>query len=143
MNRAFVLRVGLAVLSGIAGLAVNSYLTAGGPTLLLGRVVTLPIAILFGPWLGTLAALIGVLPLRTASSAALFAIVPAEALAVGIFAQRGKSPLASLGLHASLATSAIQPVIIRRGPGAPLVKVLTLRRSGRHPALFRTQPRRT
>jgi len=92
MNRAFVLRVGLAVLSGIAGLAVNSLLTAGGPSLLLGRVFTLPIAILFGPWLGTLAALIGVLPLRT-TSAALFAIVPAEALAVGIFAQRGKSPL--------------------------------------------------
>ena len=88
MNRAFVLRVGLAVLSGIAGLAVNSLLPAGGPSLLLGRVFTLPIAILFGPWLGTLAALIGVLPLRT-TSAALFAIVPAEALAVGIFARRG------------------------------------------------------
>ena len=95
MNRALVLRVGLAVLCGIAGLAVNAVLVGGGTSLLLGRVFTLPIAILFGPWLGTLAALIGVLPLRAPSSAALYAIVPAEALAIGIFAQRGRSPLAA------------------------------------------------
>jgi signal transduction histidine kinase/CheY-like chemotaxis protein/HPt (histidine-containing phosphotransfer) domain-containing protein len=95
MNRAFVQRVGLAILCGVAGLAVNAILAGGGTTLLLGRVFTLPIAILFGPWLGTLAALIGVLPLRSTSTAALFAIVPAEALAVGLFARRGKSPLAA------------------------------------------------
>ena len=93
MNRALVLRVGLAVVSGIAGLAVNALLVGGGTSLLLGRVFTLPIAILFGPWLGTLAAVIGVLPLRSTSSAALYAIVPIEALAVGLFAERGKSPL--------------------------------------------------
>jgi signal transduction histidine kinase/DNA-binding response OmpR family regulator len=95
MNRALVQRVGLSVLCGIAGLAVNTLLLAGGTSLLLGRVVTLPIAILFGPWLGTLSALIGVLPLRTVPSAALFVIVPAEALVVGVFAQHGKSPLAA------------------------------------------------
>jgi signal transduction histidine kinase/DNA-binding response OmpR family regulator len=95
MNRALVLRLGLAILSGIAGLAVNALLVGGGTSLLLGRVFTLPIAILFGPWLGTLAALIGMMPLRTAPSAALYGIVPAEALVIGLFAQRGKSPLAA------------------------------------------------
>jgi len=95
MNRALVQRVGLTVVSGLAGLAVNAVLVGGGTSLLLGRVFTLPIAILFGPWLGTVAAVIGVLPLRAPSSAALYAIVPAEALAIGIFSQRGRSPLAA------------------------------------------------
>jgi signal transduction histidine kinase/DNA-binding response OmpR family regulator len=107
MHRALVLRVGLAVLSGLAGLSVNALLAGGGTSLLLGRVFTLPIAILFGPWLGTLAALIGVLPLRATSVAALFAIVPAEALAVGIFAQRGRSPLAAGALVWGIAALSI------------------------------------
>jgi len=62
--------------------------------LLLGRIVTLPIAILLGPWLGTLAASIGALAIVGAPFAAAGAIIlPLEGYLIGSLARRGKSPL--------------------------------------------------
>src|SRR5213083_3443715 len=52
-------RLGIAVVCGVAGLIINSVaLTAVAP-LMLGRLVTLPVAILFGPWYGLVAAALG------------------------------------------------------------------------------------
>ena len=50
--------LGIALAAGVAGLAIN--LMPLGITSLIwpGRIATLPIAILFGPWLGALSALI-------------------------------------------------------------------------------------
>src|SRR5258705_155109 len=56
MNRLPVRRVGLALLCGAVGFGMNSMPGAAVAPLLLGRAVTLPIAILFGPSLGVLPA---------------------------------------------------------------------------------------
>jgi two-component system sensor histidine kinase/response regulator len=93
MNRASVQRLGLTVLCGAAGFAVNALPLGAVAPLMLGRVLTLPIAMLFGPWLGALVAAIGALPFPPQNKAVLIAILAVEALAVGASARRGKSPL--------------------------------------------------
>jgi signal transduction histidine kinase/CheY-like chemotaxis protein len=98
MNRASVQRLGLALLSGAAGLAVNALPLGAVAPLMPGRVLTLPIAILFGPWLGALSATIGALSLGGGTTSAFLVILPLEALVVGAFTARGKSPLVAGGL---------------------------------------------
>ena len=98
MHRASVQRLSLALLSGAAGLAVNALPLGAVAPLMPGRVLTLPIAMLFGPWLGVLAAAIGALPLGGGTTSAFLVILPLEALIVGIFTRRGKSPLVAGGL---------------------------------------------
>src|SRR6185295_6642624 len=93
MNRSSVRRLGLAGLCGAAGFAVNALPLGPVSALMLGRVLTLPIAILFGPWLGALAAAIGALPLPPPNKAAILVILTVEAVVVGVFVQRGKPPL--------------------------------------------------
>jgi signal transduction histidine kinase/CheY-like chemotaxis protein/HPt (histidine-containing phosphotransfer) domain-containing protein len=93
MNRTFARRLGLAVVCGAAGFAINAIPVGAVAPLLLGRVITLPIAILFGPWFGALAAAISALPLRSGATAGLLALLPLEALVIGLLARRGKSPL--------------------------------------------------
>jgi signal transduction histidine kinase/DNA-binding response OmpR family regulator len=96
MDRLPVRRVGLALLCGAVGFGMNSMPGAAVAPLLLGRAVTLPIAILFGPSLGVLAALLGGLALKTPSRSALVVAVTflsVEALLTGVFAKRGRSPL--------------------------------------------------
>ena len=94
MNRASVQRLGLAVLSGAAGFAVNALPLGAVAPLMLGRVLTLPIAILFGPWLGALAAVDRRAAARRRNHRRPFSSsFPLEALMVGAFARRGKSPL--------------------------------------------------
>ena len=58
MSRSTLKRLGIAVLCGLVGLALNIWRHGAIAPLLLGRIVTLPVAILFGPWFGALAALI-------------------------------------------------------------------------------------
>ncbi len=98
MNRPWLRRAPLVVLAGAAGFAINSF-AVGTAAPMLGRVVTLPIAILFGPWAGAIAAVIGAGALRNASFAPIliFALL-AEAISVGISARRHKSPLVAGGL---------------------------------------------
>ena len=88
-------RAALAVAAGVAGLALNRLPVATVTPLLLGRIVTLPIAILFGPWLGLLAAAIGTIAIVGAPFAAAGSIVlPLEGFLIGSLARRGKSPFA-------------------------------------------------
>lgn len=80
-------RLAIAVVAGVAGLLINLIPIPALAGLSLGRALTLPIAILFGPWHGLVAALI--------SSAGYSAVVPArigmfgvEAVVIGLFAMR-------------------------------------------------------
>src|SRR5262249_37090488 len=92
MKRNSVQRVGLAVACGAAGYLLNRWRMGSAAPLLLGRVATLPIAILFGPWYGAIAATIGALPASGPYSLRLV-LLPGEAVVVGAFARRGRSPL--------------------------------------------------
>src|SRR5580765_8772635 len=96
MDRLPARRVGLALLCGAVGFGLNAIPSAAVAPLLLGRAVTLPIAILFGPSLGILTAVIGGLAMKTPVAMALVAIVAflsVEAALLGAFAKRGRSPL--------------------------------------------------
>jgi signal transduction histidine kinase/DNA-binding response OmpR family regulator len=94
MNRLQLRRLGLALLCGSAGFAANVLSIGTIAPLVVGRVLTLPLAILFGPGFGAVAALVGALALgRSPWALATLVVLPAEAMLVGWFAQRGKSPL--------------------------------------------------
>ncbi|HXI27076.1 MAG TPA: response regulator [Vicinamibacterales bacterium] len=86
-------RLGLAILCGIAGLLLNRWRIGSAAPLLLGRVATLPVAILFGPIYGALAAVLAALPASGAFGVAVL-LLPVEAVVVGGFARSGRSPLA-------------------------------------------------
>jgi signal transduction histidine kinase/CheY-like chemotaxis protein/HPt (histidine-containing phosphotransfer) domain-containing protein len=99
MNKVVMRRLGAAAIAGAAGFAVNALLFGSAAPLLLGRVVTLPIAILFGPLYGGVAALVGALAFaRTTSFGAALIVLPAEGILTGAFARRGKSPLIAGGV---------------------------------------------
>jgi signal transduction histidine kinase/DNA-binding response OmpR family regulator len=95
MNKTGLRQLAAALLCGAAGLAINTLAAATIAPLLLGRVVTLPIAILFGPLLGVVSVSIASLAaIRTAVPLSIaWSILTIEALVVGTFARRGKSPL--------------------------------------------------
>jgi signal transduction histidine kinase/DNA-binding response OmpR family regulator len=92
MTRSTAKRIGIAVLFGLLGLAVDSGRQASVAPLLLGRIVTLPIAILLGPWYGAVAALIHAFSGRGLFAVG-FRILPLEAIVIGLFARRGRSPM--------------------------------------------------
>jgi len=99
MNKVTLRRLGGAAMCGGVGFAVNALSFGTAAPLLLGRVVTLPVAILFGPFYGGVAAFVGALGFaRRATFAAAVVILPAEALLAGAFARRGKSPLLAGGI---------------------------------------------
>ena len=83
---------GIAVLAGIAGVALNLVPLPAVARLWPGRIATLPVAIFFGPWYGLLAALIGALPYMRVTPILPIAFA-VEALMVGAFARRGKPTL--------------------------------------------------
>src|SRR3954469_7124500 len=87
-------RLGLAVLCGAAGLLLNRWRIGSAMPLLLGRVATLPIAIMFGPWYGAVAAAVAAVPAAGGVTAGIL-VLPAEAIVVGAFSRRGRSPLAA------------------------------------------------
>jgi signal transduction histidine kinase len=94
MKSPAVRRFAITVLSGVAGLIVNSMALTAVVPLTLGRVLTLPVAIMFGPWHGVLAAVLGAIGLlRLPSGSAALIILPLEGLLAGVFARRGRSPL--------------------------------------------------
>src|SRR5206468_2958928 len=85
-------RYGVALLAGAAGVALNLLPLPAVARLFPGRIVTLPMAMLYGPWHGAIAGIIAALPL--ARSLPLVIIVFAlEALLVGAFARRSKPTL--------------------------------------------------
>jgi signal transduction histidine kinase/CheY-like chemotaxis protein/HPt (histidine-containing phosphotransfer) domain-containing protein len=93
MTRVSAPRLGLAVLCGVAGMLLNWWRVGTTAPLLLGRIATLPIAILFGPWYGALASIFAALPASGPLTPAVV-LLPIEALVVGGFARSGRSPLA-------------------------------------------------
>src|SRR5436305_7513395 len=95
MNRQLARRVALAVLCGAIGLGLNSLPAAAVAPLLLGRVVTLPIAILFGPSLGIVAAIVGALVFLPLPGTGLVIVgfLAIEGALTGAFAVRGRSSL--------------------------------------------------
>ena len=92
MTRTTLKRFGIAVVCGLVGYAINVWRAGSTAPLLVGRMITLPVAILFGPWFGVIASLIA-----ASAGTGLFAnglwAAPLEALVIGFFAQRGRSAL--------------------------------------------------
>jgi signal transduction histidine kinase/DNA-binding response OmpR family regulator len=110
MNPQGAKRFGLSLLCGAAGYALNALPGGAVAPLLLGRIVTLPIAILFGPWFGALAAMIGASAMRGTAIGIvpLILLLPVEGLLAGAFARRGTSPLLAGALvWAGIAVSVI------------------------------------
>ena len=95
--------LGFAVLAGLAGVALNRVPAVGLAQLWPGRVLTLAVAIVFGPWFGALAALI-VAPSAYAVNGSLMAVFGIEAILIGVFARRGKPPLVAALIVATLFT---------------------------------------
>ena len=92
LNAPRVRRLGIAILAGLAAYWLNNYPpVAELRRLWAGRVLTLPVAILLGPWYGALAA-IGGATFRGISPP-LFAGCITEALIVGFLARKDRSPL--------------------------------------------------
>jgi signal transduction histidine kinase/DNA-binding response OmpR family regulator/uncharacterized membrane protein len=93
-RRLLLRRLAIALAAGAAGCALSTFL----PTpMRLGRAITLPIAILFGPTLGGIAGVVGSLPFAT-TSPIMIVILGFEGVLVGTFVRRGKSSLVAGGL---------------------------------------------
>jgi len=93
MRRRTVRRLLVAIVCGAAGAIINALPFGAVAPLLVGRVATLPIAILFGPGIGAVSAAIGALGVRAAPSPLPAALLVIEALVLGAVARRRKSPL--------------------------------------------------
>ena len=92
MQRVSARRVLIAVVCGVLGYVLNRWRMGTAAPLLLGRIATLPVAILFGPWYGAFSGLIAALSATRPFTPGLV-LIPIEALVVGAFARRGRSPL--------------------------------------------------
>jgi signal transduction histidine kinase/CheY-like chemotaxis protein len=88
-------RIGVAVMFGLLGLALNAPNFGALLPLQIGRGLTLPVAILFGPWLGLLASLVASVPMIPSNPSAVLGTVlgAIEATLIGYFSERGRSPL--------------------------------------------------
>src|SRR5687767_12958565 len=86
----------IALAAGVAGFVLQTTATGGFAQLWPGRLISLPVAILLGPWLGALSAALSALPAGTDSGALAMFIV--EALAIGIAVRRGYPPIVAGGL---------------------------------------------
>jgi signal transduction histidine kinase/DNA-binding response OmpR family regulator len=93
MTRSTVRRLLVAVVCGAGGAIINSLPVGPVAPLLVGRIATLPLAILFGPWIGAVSAAIGALGVRGSSPFHSIGLLVAEALVLGAVAARRKSPL--------------------------------------------------
>src|ERR1700683_4084116 len=89
--------LGIALAAGVAGLAINLMPLGSLATLWPGRIITLPVAILLGPWFGALSALIAAAPYYGLPPIMVTVLV-VEAVTIGVFAQRGKSEILAGGL---------------------------------------------
>jgi len=108
MNPVSMRRFGLAALCGALGAAINSLPIGAIAPLFLGRIVTLPVAILFGPVAGALSAALGAagaLSGRLAVGTLILCVI--EATLIGWAARRGKSPLVAGGLVWTVAAIAL------------------------------------
>jgi signal transduction histidine kinase/DNA-binding NarL/FixJ family response regulator len=103
LRRAVERPIALALLAGALGAALNA-LPLGAPVWP-GRIVTLPVAILFGPWYGLLAAAVLGAQLFVGHQV-LWGIFLLEALTIGSLGRRRHSPLITGGLFWAAGTLA-------------------------------------
>jgi signal transduction histidine kinase/CheY-like chemotaxis protein len=83
-------RLTIAVACGLLGLAINALSVTTAAPLLLGRAITLPVAMLFGPAYGLLAQAIGCLTLYGTTGWPLLILEP---IVIGLFSQTRRWPL--------------------------------------------------
>jgi signal transduction histidine kinase/CheY-like chemotaxis protein len=84
------------LIAGAVGFVLASTASGGFAQLWPGRMVSLPVAILLGPWWGAAAAALAALP--AIGDGSILAVCVIEALAVGVAARRGVSPIISGGM---------------------------------------------
>ncbi len=88
--RSMTRRLAIAIACGLLGLAINASSVTTTAPLLLGRAITLPVAMLFGPAYGLLAQAIGCAALYGTTGWPLLVLEP---IVVGLFAQTKRWPL--------------------------------------------------
>jgi len=86
-------RTSVAVVCGLLGLVLNALQIGSLLQLQVGRALTLPVAMLFGPWFGLLASAVGTLPLTVSNGALQVVLGGLEAIAIGFFSRRRRSAL--------------------------------------------------
>jgi signal transduction histidine kinase/CheY-like chemotaxis protein len=86
-------RITITVICGLVGLAANAPQLGSLLQLQIGRAFTLPVAMLFGPWFGLLASAISTVPLVPGTTLLTSALGAIEAMLIGYFSDRGRSPL--------------------------------------------------
>src|SRR5947207_2765552 len=94
MNPTIIRRLGIALAAGGLGFGLNALPQAALTPFAVGRIVTLPISILYGPWYGLLSALMAVAGLANGSPGVRVITYGLEAIAIGVFARRRWSSLA-------------------------------------------------
>src|SRR5262245_11392657 len=96
MSRIPLRSLAIALVAGALGFLLQATASGGFAQIWPGRMVSLPVAILLGPWWGVLAAVITAWPSATHWS--LLAICTLEALTIGLATRRGYSALIAGGL---------------------------------------------
>ncbi|HEV8394330.1 MAG TPA: ATP-binding protein [Vicinamibacterales bacterium] len=105
-RRQFSLHAALTVAVAALGFALNSGYIESLVRAWPGRAVTLPVAVLFGPWLGALAAAVSAWP-ATHSHPGLMALFVIEALVLGVATARLRTPLVARLLVALLLAASV------------------------------------
>ena len=107
MHRNSFRRVAIALGAGLAALLAQSLATGGLAQIWPGRMLTLPAAILLGPWHGLLATLVGFSRDITIVPILSLFLVEAVAVGVGIRARRPVSPLMTGGVFWAVSASGV------------------------------------
>src|SRR5688572_28835214 len=107
MHRISLRRVAIALAAGVVALLAQSFATGGLAQIWPGRMLTLTVAILLGPWYGLLATAIGFS--RNIALIPILSLFLVEAVAVGfgVRARRQVSPLMTGGVFWAVSASGV------------------------------------
>jgi two-component system NtrC family sensor kinase len=105
-RRQFALQAGITAAVATLGFALNSGYVDSLVRAWPGRAVTLPVAVLFGPWLGGLAAAVSALP-ATEAHPGLLALFVLEAVLLGVATARLRTPLGARLLVALMLAASV------------------------------------
>ena len=108
MTRVQLRRLGITLAAGLAGLGINLLPLGIASLIWPGRIVALPVAVMFGPWFGGIAALIAALPYASFPPL-MVALLVTEAVVIGITARRGRSVILSGAIIWTAAAIALLP----------------------------------
>src|SRR5260221_12265315 len=111
----------VALAAGAAGLAINLMPLGIASLIWPGRIITLPVAIVCGPWFGAIAALIAAEPYR--ASPVMVSVLLVEAVLVGIAGRRGKSVILAGAIVWTITAGALLlfPAAFWYGASGPLL----------------------